>query len=179
MKRSGFWTSRSGFCRRVHLDKKSPPPSPKKLTLGHLDKNGQKLSKNYLYMGSLFSRNRCFFSEKKKELTATQEEQGSKRGSFLHIYKKKNDVDRWIRVEKLIWLIKFSLRVAGTRALSWKDLGFEPRDLGFEKCAKNGRKKYLFPKNVIKISKINFPGLRTLRLAIWTCYFRVCSYTFT
>ena len=41
---------------------------------------------------------------KKKESTATQEEQGSKRGPFLHIYKKIYffDVDRWIRVEKLV-----------------------------------------------------------------------------
>ena len=40
----------------------------------------------------------------KKESTATQEEQGSKRGPFLHIYKKIYffDVDRWIRVEKLV-----------------------------------------------------------------------------
>ncbi len=30
-------------------------------------------------------------------------------------------------------------------------------------------KKLFFP----EMSKIHFPGLRTLRLAIWTCYFRV------
>ena len=44
------------------------------------------------------------FFRKKKESTATREEQGSKRGPFLHIYKKIYffDVDRWIRVEKLV-----------------------------------------------------------------------------
>ena len=43
------------------------------------------------------------FFLKKKESTATQEEQGSKRGPFLHIYKKIYCfVDRWIRVEKLV-----------------------------------------------------------------------------
>ena len=77
-------------------------PGQKKLTLGHLDKNEQKLPKHDPFGGSLFSRNR-FFSGK-KESTATQEEQGSKRGPFLHIYKKIYffDVDRWIRVEKLV-----------------------------------------------------------------------------
>ena len=103
-------------------------------------------------LGGLFSPEIVFFL-KKKESTATQEEQGSKRGPFLHIYKKIYffDVDRWIRVEKLVWLIKFSLRVAGTRALSWKDLGFEPRDLGFEKWSKKSSKKWsknIFPENV-------------------------------
>ena len=64
--------------------------------------------KNYLKMtlfrGLVFPEI-VFFSEKKKqESTATQEEQGSKRGPFLHIYKKIYffDVDRWIRVEKLV-----------------------------------------------------------------------------
>ena len=83
------------------------------------------------------------FFLKKKESTATQEEQGSKKGPFLQIHKKIYffDVDRWIRVEKLVWLIKFSLRVDGTEALSWKDLGFEPRDLGFVAGSKKWPKK--------------------------------------
>ena len=40
-------------------------PGQKKLTLGHLDKNEQKLPKNDPFGGSLFSRNRLF-SEKKR-----------------------------------------------------------------------------------------------------------------
>ena len=44
------------------------------------------------------------FSEKKKESAAAQEEQGSKKGPFLQIHKKIYffDVDRWIRVKKLV-----------------------------------------------------------------------------
>ena len=44
---------------------------------------------------------------------------------FLHIYKKMLflDVDRWMRVKKLVWLVWISLRVDGTKALSWKVLG--------------------------------------------------------
>ena len=138
--------------------RRRPLPPQKKIDIGAL---GQKLSKmtKQLPFGrvSVFQKS-SFYS------TATQEEQGSKRGPFLHIYKKIYfiDVDRWIRVEKLVWLIKFSLRVDGTEALSWKDLGFEPRDLGFEKWSKNGPKncrKIFFP----KMSKIHFPGLGTLR----------------
>ena len=130
----------------VATSSSTPLPPKKKLTFGHLDKNCQKWHQNDSFQGSCFSRNR-FFSEK-KESTATQEEQGSKRGPFLHICKKTYffDVDRWIWVEKLVWLIKFSLRVDGTRALSWKDLGFEPRDLGFEKWSKKW--SIFFPKNV-------------------------------
>ena len=74
-------------------------PLMEKLTLGHLDKNDLKLT---LY-GSLCFPEIVFFLEK-KESTATQEEQGSKRGPFLHIYKTIYffDVDRWIRVKKLV-----------------------------------------------------------------------------
>ena len=63
--------------------------------------------KNYVKLtlyGGLCFPEIVVFPRKKKESTATQEEQGSKRGPFLHIYKKIYflDVDRWIRVEKLV-----------------------------------------------------------------------------
>jgi len=59
------------------------PPPPKKLTLGHLDTNDQKLPKHYLYLGFLFSRNHLFLE--KKNSTSTQEEQGSKKGGKFQI----------------------------------------------------------------------------------------------
>ena len=58
--------------------------------------------KTTLFRGLVFPEIVVFL--KKKESTATQEEQGSKKGPFLHIYKKIYffEVDRWIRVEKLV-----------------------------------------------------------------------------
>ena len=117
--------------------------------LGHLDKKKwhwdtwTKMIKNCLnipFGGSLFSRNRLF--SEKKRINGNTGGTGLKKEIFLQIYKKIYffDVDRWTRVEKLVWLIKFSLRVDGTEALSRKDLGFEPWDLGFVAGSKNGQK---------------------------------------
>ena len=62
-------------------------PGPKMDKKWHWD-TWTKISKNCLKMnlfgGSLFSRNRVFFSEKKT--TATQEEQGSKRGPKIWVF---------------------------------------------------------------------------------------------
>ena len=57
------------------------------MTLGHLDKTGQKWPKKDPFRRSLFSRNRFFW---KKESTATQEEQGSKRGLNIWVFFRTN-----------------------------------------------------------------------------------------
>ena len=81
----------SGLSRRRRRRRRvvvvAPLPPPKKKDIGTLGQNMLKITLKWSFSGVLFFPGIVFFFWKKKS-TATQAEQGSKRGPFVPIYKK-------------------------------------------------------------------------------------------
>ena len=105
--------------------------------------------------------------------------------TFLHIYKKVwfFDVDRWIRVEKLVWKAWVPLRVDDTKSLSWKILGqhlvWQPL-LGEHFLALfllGGRHFFYFPKKYDFWNK-NIPSQRVICRLLLTIFVQVSQCIF-